>query len=187
MSNRSTISPQRIAAKDRRVSAIHEAGHVTMARHIGLQCVSASLQKVSGQVDLIEQKLWVGQTRYLRPEALGKKLSYRKRAMFAVAGAVAECCWRRESFDEAYEGWYDEDSMSDSDWAGCNCEPGNPTRRLFQTIEEVFSLFDRGTGKLWPVVLKEARWLIVEGRVSAPAAHSSRTAPAHPAAIWSKP
>jgi len=84
--------------------------------------------------------------------------------MFAVAGAVAECCWDREEFDDVM--WLDPDAMSESDWAGCGCEPGEPSSKILNIIEDVFSLFNREAGELWPAVAIEARSLIKNSRDS---------------------
>jgi hypothetical protein len=163
MSNTGVADLRRFEARDRRMAAIHEAGHVTMAGHVGLQVASASLERIpDATVSVLDNKIWIGKTRYMPPETIGRTLSYRKRAMFAVAGAVAERCWSAESFDE--ELWYDPNSMSESDWAGCGCQPGDPTPKLFKVIQATFSLFDRQTGRLLPDLLLEARHLIENTR-----------------------
>jgi hypothetical protein len=161
------LTREHISAIDRRRAAIHEAGHVVMARHIGLTNVSAWLEEMPDSADdILYEKLWIGHTTYLQSGIIGKKLSDKKLAMFAVAGAVSECCWQRNSYDETldYDTWYDADTMSESDWAGCRCEPGDPSPQLLSTIEAVFLLFDRETGKLWPALLSESRRLIVTSR-----------------------
>jgi hypothetical protein len=158
------MKPVRIAARDRRNTAIHEAGHVTIGRHVGLKAVSAWLEETSnpGPYD----KLWVGKMRYLSPTIFGGKLPRKKLALVAVAGAVADCCWQKYTFEDSYDDdfWLDEDAMSESDWLGCGCDPGNPTRQLFKTIETVFSLLDREAGALWPALLSESRRLIEGSR-----------------------
>jgi len=171
MSNRTFRSGRRLEARDRRLAAIHEAGHVTMGRHIGLSRISAWLEKTPNPEPW--DKVWIGHTRFLegrlsktvRPR-LSKGFFQREYAMFAVAGAVAERCWQHCDFEDALELWDDPDSMSESDWAECCCQPGYPTRELINVINEVFSLFDRKTGKLWPALLAEARELIVDSRPS---------------------
>lgn len=155
----------RLSARDRRIAAIHEAGHVTMARHVGLAVVSAWLEETSnpGNYD----KLWIGHTRYFSPSISEKKMSRRKLAMFAVAGAVGEFCWQRETFDETLDMWLEEKAMSETDWAACACEPGNPSPQLLIIIKTVFSLFDREAGELWPTVMIEARSLMKYSRDAA--------------------
>jgi hypothetical protein len=163
MSKAGVVNLRRLEARDRRMAAIHEAGHLTMARHVGLQAASASLERIpDASISVLESKFWIGKTRYLPSEIIGRKLSDRKRVMFAVAGAVAERCWIAEGFDEDL--WYDPDSMSASDWAGSGCQPGDPTPKLFKAIQATFSLFDRQTGRLWPDVRQEARRLIEGSR-----------------------
>jgi hypothetical protein len=115
---------------------------------------------------LLSKKIWIGKTTYLPPEMIGRTLPYKEKALFAVAGVVAECCWRRESFDDTQDFWDEPDSMSETDWIGCGCEPGNPTSELLKIIKLAFSLFDCQTGKLWPRLMLEARWLIENSRTS---------------------
>jgi hypothetical protein len=81
------MTRMRIAARDRRMVAIHEAGHVTVARHVGWVGVSAWLEKTPDPG--ICEKLWIGHTRYLSPSIINKKIYNKNIDMFAVAGAVA--------------------------------------------------------------------------------------------------
>jgi hypothetical protein len=135
-----------------------------MAHHVGLTDVFAWLEEIQDPGN--HDKLWIGHTKYLSPSILKKKISHRKITMFAVAGAVAECCWQHETFDETldFDMWYEPEVMSESDWASCDCEPGNPSSQLLNIIKKVFSLFDREAGELWPSVVIEARRLIVNSR-----------------------
>ena len=159
---------ERISATDRRGAAIHEAGHVVMARHIGLTNVSARLEETPDSAnDIFCNKLWIGHTRYLKSGVTSEKLSDKRLMMFAVAGAVAEFCWQQDTYDETLDAWDEPDAMSESDWAGCRCEPGNPSPQLLRIIEMVFSLLDREGGTLWPMLLSEARRLIVNSRETA--------------------
>jgi hypothetical protein len=148
--------PKRLSARDRRLAAVHEAGHLTMARHVGIYGASAWLEEKRPTGDC--EKLWIGHTKYLSPSIFKKKISHRKFVMFAASGAIAECCWRRESFDD--DTWFDPDSMSSSDWVGCGCDPGEPSCKILNIIEDVFSLFNRDAGELWPAVAITARSLI---------------------------
>lgn len=154
----------RISARDRRGAAIHEAGHVTIGRHIGLVGLSARIERnLDGDKF---NKLWIGRTRYLPPSAIGRNLPQKKQALVAVAGSVAEFCWEGVNFADTLTDyvWEDPNTMSDTDWAGCGCDPGNPTRQALRAIETVFSLLDRQVGPLWPPLLSEARSLIKEAR-----------------------
>jgi hypothetical protein len=152
-------SLKQIIARDRRFAAIHEAGHVIMARHLGALVASAWLEK-TGHSDVLFQRQWIGHTSC----HFNKPLSRRKKIMFAVAGAVAEKCWERIPFDETVDDWYEPNVMSESDWAGTGCTAGNPSSELWGVIDHVFSLFDPETGRLWPELIKEARNLIVKTR-----------------------
>lgn len=156
-----TKTPKRIEARDRRLAAIHEAGHVTMGRHLGLIVAHALLKKVPN-TDMSQDKLWIGHTQYLPPSLFKTKMSQKKLAMFAVSGAVAELCWQRASLDEALDEdrWCDPQAMSPSDWEGSGCEPGDPTRQFLKAVEATFELLNREAGKLWPSLLREARCLI---------------------------
>jgi hypothetical protein len=155
------MKPIRISARDRRLAAIHEAGHVVVGRHIGLVDISAWLVKVSDPAT--DDKSWIGHTRYPPPSP---PLSKRRMAIFSVAGAVAECCWDKYAFedpiDEQY--WSTAEVMSQSDWDGCGCKPGKPTKRLFKIIGEAFALLEREKGSLWPELLSETRQLIENSR-----------------------
>jgi hypothetical protein len=70
------LSRKRVSARDRRLAAVHEAGHVTMGRHIGLNAVFAWLEEIRdpGEYD----KLWIGHTEYQPPSILEKKISRKK-------------------------------------------------------------------------------------------------------------
>jgi WD domain, G-beta repeat len=86
----------------------------------------------------------------------------RKKVMFAVAGSVAEHCWQRFSFADTLDHWGEPDAMSESDWAGAGCTPGEPSSNLLRIIEHTFSLFNPGTGILWPALIRETRSLITK-------------------------
>jgi len=154
---------KRTMARDRRRAAIHEAGHVTMARHLGARVAFARLEKTfagTPEHNLPEHNLWIGHTRFY----FDKILSGRKKAMIAVAGTVSEHCWERCSFEYVFDIWDDPDVMSPSDWAGTGCTPGELPPRLLGIIEHTFSLFNPETGILWPELIKEARRLIIKDR-----------------------
>ena len=144
---------KRIAARDRRRVAIHEAGHIVMGRHVGIDTFRAEIFPTYAQHTY--DKLWIGKATYLRHS------NTRAMRMFAVAGAVAEDVWQGGEFYD--EDWYDHDAMSATDWAGAGCEPGKPLRIVLLAIERTYGLFDP-SGELWPKVLWEARRLIEESR-----------------------
>lgn len=141
----------------RRLTAIHEAGHFTIGRHVGLLTFDARIMKnLPRQPD---EKFWIGDTTWSPQGATRTKIR-----MFAVAGAVAECCWMGETFEDTLDGWDEPAAMSQTDWDFSGCAPGEPSRQLMRTIEKVFALLDRTDGKLWRDVLLTARRLIKESR-----------------------
>jgi hypothetical protein len=108
------LSLKRIIAMDRRKAAIHEAGHVVLARHLGELGAYARLERTFAP-DVACEKQWAGHTEF----NLNKLCSRRAKIMIAVAGAVAEYCWKRWDFEE--DSWYDPNVMSPTDWALARC------------------------------------------------------------------
>lgn len=155
------LSPERrakLSAADRRYAAIHEAGHVVVARYLGLSPVQAEIRKIDPH-DYTEKE-WVGSTRCLM-----QGVDPSTRIMVAVAGSVAEACWRYEIFDELYTTLEDfPEQMSQSDWDMSGCSPGAVSEQFWDAMERVFELLNRDTGKLWNVLLREARILIQGAR-----------------------
>ena len=155
-------APARVMAWDRRRAAIHEAGHLVMARHLGMHDVCAVIfPRPDAAAD---ENTWGGRFGFFSNKAAS--FSLRKRAMLHVAGCVAETVWRRRNGGES--GWWAEtlawpEAMSDSDWAGTGCDPGEPTGKLLRAAEEVERLLEPGTGKLWPALMVSARELIRKG------------------------
>jgi hypothetical protein len=145
------LSSRKLEALDRRAAAVHEAGHVVIGREVGIKALSARIFRI-GDGDISNNKTWGGQTRYSAPE----RLSQHKWAMFAVAGTVGELCWRRE---EDWD-WEDPAALSPTDWAGCGCEPGAPSRAMLKAIDMTVALLTPDEGRLWPQLIKEARWLM---------------------------
>lgn len=153
MNTRSRFTLKHHAALDRRRAAIHEAGHVVMAQHVGIRTGGAYVFP-SLTTDPICEKQWRGQCVWS-----GKARSKRALRMFAVAGIVAECVWDGDPCWESSQ----LENMSPTDWAGTGCEPDAPSRALMIDAERVFDLFDK-SGPLWPKVLTTARGLIVASR-----------------------
>lgn len=158
------LSPHRIEARDRRTAAVHEAGHLVMARHFHVvsdedaaDLFSRARIWRSATMDSLSEKTWIGQCR-----GLGlRSLSQTQRRMFGIAGYVAETMWRDEWFDDDMDmtlsGY---DCLSDTDKRACG-PLGEPLERAARRVGK---LFDRDTGKLWPDVLRVARQLIVASR-----------------------
>jgi hypothetical protein len=82
-----------------------------------------------------------------------------RRRMIGVAGAIAEHLWQ----DGWIEDFWPEGNMSESDWQMAGCEPDQPDDAFWRAIDSVSRMF-RVDGPMWPVVLREARRLIVESR-----------------------
>jgi hypothetical protein len=149
---------ERIIARDRRMSAIHEAGHVVVARMLGVPVWNARIfPNADHSGDLISEKLWLG-----RLESNAWAYPTRQRQMIGVAGAVAEICWQGEPVYSEY--WWEPKIMSASDWKVVDCPPGEPDQACCDAIEEVAALLERDTGPLWPSLIRTARALIVESR-----------------------
>jgi hypothetical protein len=110
---------RRKEARDRRDAAVHEAGHVVVARHVGVTVVSAYIYPVPDALDdYLNRTMWNGDTVLARfdnasPEQLAK---------IAVAGAIATLSWRGKPI----ELWKFQ-MKSFSDWAMCGCQPGRAT------------------------------------------------------------
>lgn len=150
--------PARMEAYDRRVSAIHEAGHALMAVCLGYGADAWVHPNETGEP--LAEKTWIGHMIWRnRPVEYGHPHA----RMIAVAGMVAETLWKNghdEEYAEPY-GWedhlFDEDSMSYSDWRLAGCEPGEPDDILCDVVAEVASLF---MGDLWPVLTDMSRTLM---------------------------
>lgn len=156
------LSPHRIEARDRRAAAVHEAGHLVMARHFHVVSDEDATYLFprariwrSATMDSLWEKTWLGECRGLDV----RSLSEAQRRMFGIAGYVAEAMWRDEWFDVDTLP-LDYDDLSDTDKRACG-PLGEPLERAARRVEK---LFDRNTGKLWPEVLRVARQLIVESR-----------------------
>jgi hypothetical protein len=67
------LTPKRIFIRDRRMAAIHEAGHVIMGRHIGLAVTTAWLENTMSLG--ADEKLWTGHTKYIPPEVLHRNIT----------------------------------------------------------------------------------------------------------------
>jgi hypothetical protein len=151
----------RVSARDRRRAAVHEAGHVVVARHLGVRILQAEIRKIEPQ-DLTEKER-VGSVRCMTEGVLASKSK-----VVAVAGLVAEACWYGEIFDELYGALESNpEEMSQSDWDLSGCPSGEPSKQFSDAMEQAFELLNRETGKLWKALLVEARGLIVRSRQDA--------------------
>lgn len=151
-------SADRMEAYDRRLAAIHEAGHALVAIHLGYKA-DAWIHR-NETADPLREKTWVG---HMTMHDLPNELDHPDVRMVAVAGLVAETLWKC-GHDEEYAdpwGWedhlLDEDSMSRSDWRLAGCAPGEPDDELFDVVAQVGALF---MGELWSTLTRMSRTLI---------------------------
>jgi hypothetical protein len=166
---------RRIMAHDRRMAAIHEAGHVVIAHKLDLKSFSSIRPVYEPGHDLLENKLWTGSTSII-------SFSYPKvhKRMIAVAGAIAEVCWENRNSDKVdfdycleYEDWpalglhYEQFSevMSESDWRLSGCRPCYPDAPFFTAVKKVLRLLRPDCGPLWPEVIRVARRLVNNSRI----------------------
>jgi hypothetical protein len=151
------LSPARIEARDRRMAAIHEAGHAVIARHVGARSAQAHIERHSA-ADPFE-KTWTGQCRVAWIE---HKVSPAHDAMISVAGAVAEHVWDGDGDFLRAEGewaWHEEAIMSPTDWDMAGCAPGKPDAAFMRAVDKVIDLL---TGPLKPELYATARRLIAD-------------------------
>ena len=163
------INATRVVALDRRLAAIHEAGHVVIANSFGVQCQAWIMPEFDAE-DLLEdqnllyQKTWTCVARFGRYGSF-ETLTAQKRRMIAVAGAIAEGRWAEghRTRADATRDWFNPAVMSESDWRLANCPLGKPSKALFAAINKVGRLL-RPDGALWPELITTARDLMVQSR-----------------------
>jgi hypothetical protein len=147
-----SMDRKRIAARDRRNAAVHEAGHIVVARWARAGVASAWIIQNDGLA--ADEKAWAGRVQIISVSDVNPH----RRRMIGVAGAVAEHLW--------CDGWIEDfwpDGMSDSDWRLAGCGPDEYDDALWHAIHSVGRMF-RADGPVWPAVLREARRLIVNSR-----------------------
>jgi hypothetical protein len=150
------MNPKRILARERRVAAIHEAGHVVVSRRLGFELLSAWIAPHDGEPD---DRTWIGRVQIRRSH----EASEHDRRMLGVAGSVAEHLW--------HGGWIEDyspdEAMSESDWHLAGCDPDDEPDDVFlDAIEDVGRLFTRN-GSGWQELVAESRRLIVASRLPA--------------------
>ena len=158
INRRMTGSAARTSAYDRRLAAIHEAGHAIMALFLGYDAdVWIHRNETSAPRD---EKLWIGHMTIRHDLSEVRRSDVR---MIAVAGMVAETLWKNghdEEYAEPY-GWddilWDDACMSPSDWRLAGYEPGEPDDDLFSVVAGVAGLF---MSDLWPVLTDLSRTLM---------------------------
>ena len=100
------------SARERRRVAVHEAGHVVMARLFGLTLLRALIAPDEGSWHGSVQVAPVGQ---LHPRAVAR--------LVGVAGKAAELCWTDRHYDVLDEDWWHPGTLSESDWAQTDACP----------------------------------------------------------------
>ncbi len=179
MKLRSTVQVEAIR---RRRAAIHEAGHLVIAYHLG-EYAEAEIWRAGDSPD--EYPCWIGTTRQfprLYTDQQGRlrqrlrKPSPARDRKIAVAGAVAEQIWTNGwcEFD-----WIDGMSPADLESAGVTSVDDIP-KSVYRAAWEVERLLDPD-GPLWKAVLQQARRLIVHE--TAP----DRSFPPPPPEPWMEP
>jgi hypothetical protein len=148
----------------RRRVAVHEAGHVVVARALDVPVGRAWIWPAyrdpanlpSGAV------LWGGWS-------VAKTFSIEQSRFVAVAGAVAESCWFRDTPRHCNVEYTDtwRELMSDSDWRSAGCEPDSPDAACLDAAARADIALRRG-GFLWRALVREARAIIIASRTATP-------------------
>jgi hypothetical protein len=156
----------------RRAAAIHEAGHIVIAKHFGYRPLSAWIRYRSGK--------WTGRVTLNKRDV--DAMSPETKLAFCVAGAVAEHVWFRYPIEDFWRGH--EAQLSDSDYrsdVGHKAisfldwnfadgrdewlwnEPPDSFPPEHAAIVQVHRLLDPD-GPVWQSLIAEARRLIVESQ-----------------------
>jgi hypothetical protein len=145
---------KRIIARDRRDAAVHEAGHVVVARQFGCEIASAWIIPVDNPGP--DETTWTGRVQ-IKPPA-----DPLARRMVGVAGEVAEHLWA--------SGWIEDFcpyAMSEGDRRLAGWDSEEPDDALIDALldaaAEVGRLLSRD-GPQWQTLIAETRRLIVQSR-----------------------
>ena len=165
---------RRLAAKDRRFAAIHEAGHFVMARWARGRPVRGWFVKAwiepTGEMPpdrpnelgfVLYKPIWGGGVQF--PSHCRPALSHRRHLMIGVAGALAEQAWEQR-FEDDTDPYLDLDVVAGKmsiPKTGTD-EPGNWSRKRINAAHRVFHLL---RNELWPELIRTSRTLIKEGFV----------------------
>lgn len=153
------MSPNRTLARDRRMAAVHEAGHVVIARRVGFKTAVAWIWPNEGRR---EERSWLGRP-LLQKAPQVDDLSRRR---VGVAGSIAEHLWHGGWIGEYLRQEEIQEEMSESDWRLAGGVPNEPDDVLISAIGEVGQLLARG-GSEWQSLIAESRRLIMDSRPSA--------------------
>jgi hypothetical protein len=157
-----SIGLKRQEARDRRLAAIHEAGHHIIARHRGMHVIGSWIERAGDPTR--GTSAWGGRCRWHNASRTSKVT----RCMIGVAGMVAEALWkagndpcRMDSISDILD---DPNCMSESDWRTAGIDPDSGwTTTQERAIERVTDLL---RGPLRVELLAQARKLIFESRYS---------------------
>ena len=143
-----TLTTAKLYAKDRRMAAMHEAGHMVIARWAGIRPVGAWICQKAEVPDL-ELKGFGGQCVYYTHHLA--RLSQIRRMMIGVAGAMAEAVWENKFINEsiyAPDVLYLGDAMSDTDWPE-GTSPDEWPVKLERASEKVVDLLENELRQDW--------------------------------------
>jgi hypothetical protein len=156
-----TLYRKRVFAMDRRMAAIHEGGHLVIARMLKLPVLDAWIAPTTNNYPWGINRTWTGQV-VLGP-FIKKKYTKSKKRLIGVAGVVAEQRWCGADPSDDVD-WHDPHITSESDWEDIGCDPGEPNDACFNAINQVAVLLARDAGPLWPSLIEVARCLIIRSR-----------------------
>lgn len=157
-----TLNLKRLEARDRRLAAMHEAGHHVMLRYRCMHEVDSWIERVGDPTRY--EKSWVGHCKWRNPCPGSSRCDI----MIGVAGMVAVNLWNAgndlDRMDYIYNSLDDPDCMSESDWreAGLVCGAAFTDAQR----EEIEAVIDLLSGPLWSELLAQARTLIIKSRDS---------------------
>ncbi len=152
------MSPEE--AHDQENAAVHEAGHLVVARHVFANHFW-SYHHLKARIYRVPEGTRCGSTWNGDFPFEPFDLPPEERAKIGVAGVIAITRWRGKSVQDL--DWKNPKTMSKCNWGICDCEPGQPTRVLLTAADAVFTLLDPAAD-CWSDVFKEARRLIEESR-----------------------
>jgi hypothetical protein len=132
------------------MTAVHEAGHVVIAKMLGIPALAYIGVRADMDFDFREERIWYGWTLRIGDAANDDHLR-----LIGVAGAVAELCWLREPVDE-----FVGQLMSDGDCAIAQCNPDYPDDKCMEAADAVAKVL-RPDRSHWEDLLIEARKLIL--------------------------
>jgi hypothetical protein len=147
---------KRFEAQERRLTAMHEAGHLVVAWHLGIEQSTAEMWREGGSA--FGEGIWHGRFDCHTDQ----RLPQAQRLKIVLAGVIAENVW--QSVDDPCE--IDLTTISTADWAWSGLGPGGDLSKSYALWHAVVIVTDwlRRGGLLWPHLIWEARRLIEDAR-----------------------